>query len=528
MSQPSTQRALVTKRRALREKIESTKEFLKILFRKKSAVAGVSIVLFFTILGALADYITEYSYRDTAIAADFAMPSWAAPPDVPRNINFYFKTFELVSKKGDDTVKVEFKQLEDGGAEVVITGSGVANIVLASVEQLEYPYRPARSMYLESHITVTNATESIAWYNVKFAIENIDLVKQNATLEIGDNITIPRGFYVFYDEIGQKIFTLYEYLNEPLDRSVSATLPNPILNRIQPYVDLKTMEGLIEGVNAAKELVLEKDTRLRVLVNITYYCNPMDFMVRCPENASLRVVVKPVHLFIKGDAHGILGTNYMGADVWAQFVYGARSAVVLGLAVSTAIVVLGLVVGLIAGYRLGTLTDHVLTFTIDLVYFIPLLPMVMVVGIVFGRALYLIYAVLILLAWPGVARTVRHWTSTLRSSLYVEAARAIGAGDLWILTRHIAPQVIPYVVYSIVMSVPGVIAFEAGIQLIGFGDPEAPTWGRMISESYWGGGFLNNAWWWIIPPILGLVGISIGFALIGLALDEIVNPRLRR
>ena len=521
-------RARIRTTTAVREKIRSLRDFLSILFKKKSAIAGVTIVVFFTLLGGLADYITEYSYRDTAIAADFAMPSWAAPPDVPRNVDFYFKTFKLLEKKGDETVEVEYRQLEEGGAEVIITGTGEANIVLASEELLEYPYRPAKSLYLESHITAVNATENIAWYNIKFAIENIDLVEQNATLEIAEGIVIPRGFYVFYDEIGQRIFTLYQYLNEPLNRSIAATLPNPILNRIQPYVDIKTMEGLIEGVNAAKELVLEKDTRLRILVNITYYCNPMDFMIRCPENASLRVVVKPVHLFIKGDAHGILGTNYMGADVWAQFVYGARSAVVLGLAVSTAIVILGLAVGLIAGYKLGTLTDHALTFTIDLVYFIPLLPMVMVVGIVFGRSLYIIYAVLILLAWPGVARTVRHWTSTLRSSLYVEAARAIGAGDLWILTRHIAPQVIPYVVYSIVMSVPGVIAFEAGIQLIGFGDPEAPTWGRMISESYWGGGFLNNAWWWIMPPILGLVGISIGFALIGLALDEIVNPRLRR
>ncbi|MET1129175.1 MAG: ABC transporter permease [Thermoproteota archaeon] len=525
MSEARRYRALA--RRAARERVRAVREFLAVLFKKKTAVAGLSLIVLFAVLGGLADYITEYSYRDTAIAADFAVPSWAAAPDVPRNIKFYFKTFELLEKIGDDAVKVELKQLDEG-VELTITGTGWASIVLASKEVLAYPYRPAKSMYLESRVAVTNATDKMAWYNVQFAIENIDLVKQGATLKLRDNITIPRGFYVFYDEVGQKIFTLQQYVDEPINKSVAATLPNPILNRIQPFVDLKTMEGLIEGVNAAKELILEKDTRLRVLVNVTYYCNPMDFLARCSEGAGIKVVVEPVYLFIKGDAHGILGTNYMGADVWSQFVYGARSAVVLGLAVSTAIVILGLAVGLVAGYRMGTTTDHVLTFVIDLVYFIPLLPMVMVVGIVFGRDLYIIYAVLIMLAWPGVARTVRHWTSTLRSSLYVEAAKAIGASDLWILTRHIAPQVIPYVVYSIVMSVPGVIAFEAGIQLIGFGDPEAPTWGRMISESYWGGGFLNNAWWWVMPPILGLIGISIGFALVGLALDEIVNPRLRR
>lgn len=509
------------------ERVRGAREVIVLLLKRRIAVVGLALILFFTVLGALAGYITEHSFRETGVAADFAMPSWAAPPDVPRNVKFYFKTFELIKKEGDDTVKVDVKSNGDGVV-VTITGTGQASIILASKDTLYYPYKPAKSMYIETQVIVTNLTDKMAWYNLQLAIENIDLVKRNATLKLSNNVTIPRGFYVFYDEVGHRVFTLYGYVNEPLNKTVSATLPNPILNRVQPYVNLETMEGLVEGVNAAKELLLEKDTRLRVLVNITYYCNPLDFMAKCQEGAGLRIIVKPVYVFIKGDAYGILGTNYMGADVWSQFVYGARSAIVLGLLVSTAIVVLGLVVGLVAGYRMGTATDHTLTFMTDIIYFLPLLPLVMVVGIVFGRSLFIIYTILILLAWPGVARTVRHWTATLRSNLYVEAAKAIGASDMWILAKHVAPQVIPYVVYSIVMSVPGVIAFEAGIQLVGFGDPEAPTWGRMISEAYWGGGFLNNAWWWVLPPILGITGISIGFALIGIALDEIVNPRLRR
>ncbi len=508
--------------------LKSLVENAKLVLRKKVAVAGIVIIMFYVILGALADVITQYPYSETGLAADFAMPEWLAPPDVPRNMRHVFRDFELANITKTGEVQVQFRKLEEGGFELVIRGAGEANVSLIAKDLLYYPYRPAKSMSFDSWYYTVNVSKEMPWYNVIFTALNVDIIRKGEKLEIGDNLTIPKGIYVFHNEVRTKIFVLRPYLNEPLNRSVSVALPNPILNRIQPYFDPKTMSGLIEGVNAAKEILLEKDTRLTVMVNVTYYCNPMDFMLRCSDDAGLKIVVKPVDVFIKGEAFGILGTNYMGADVWSQFVYGARSAVALGLLVSTAIVLLGLIFGLAAGYRIGSLTDHVLTFIIDLVYFVPLLPMVMVAGIVFGRTLFVVYLVLIVLAWPGIARTVRHWTASIRENLYVMAAKAIGASDLWIMIKYIAPQVIPYLVYGIVVGVPGVIAFEAGIQLIGFGDPEAPTWGRMIAEAYWGGGFLNNAWWWFMPPIIGLISISLGFMLIGLALDEIVNPRLRR
>jgi peptide/nickel transport system permease protein len=508
--------------------LASVLETAKLVLRKKSAVAGLAIILFYAFLGALADVITEHHYAETGLAADFAMPEWLAPPDVPRNLRFTFSTFEILVVEKEGEVTIEFRQLETGGFELLISGVGVVNVSIASRETLLYPYRPAKSMALDSAYSATNTSQVVPWYNIVFIVENVDLRRRGEVLELADNITIPRGIYVFYDEVKLRVFTPFPLVNEPLERSVSAALPNPILNRIQPYYDPKTMIGLIEGVNAARELLLERNTRLRVAINITYYCNPLDFLMRCSEAAGLKFRIEPVQLTVKGEAFGILGTNYMGADVWSQFVHGARSAVVLGVLVSMAIVLLGLMFGLIAGYKMGSLVDHALTFIIDVVYFIPLLPMVMVVGIVFGRSLFMIYLVLILLAWPGIARTIRHWTSAIRENLYVMAAKAIGASDLWIMTRYIAPQVIPYLVYGIVIGVPGVIMFEAAIQLIGFGDPEAPTWGRMISEAYWGGGFLHNAWWWFMPPIIGLVSLSLGFMMIGVALDEIVNPRLRR
>lgn len=518
-------------------------EILVLVFRKRAAVVGVSLMILLTMLGGLAPVLTPYSpVMREVVAGDFATPEWVAPPDVPRNLGKTFDRFKVENRvvQGDVTINL---LRTSGGFEVVFEGSGYASLLIVSEEFIEYPYRPARSIDVRIAFNATYLEgKGEAWYNVDTLLVNRDLLERNerrnlrATLPDGSTVEleVPRGVYSLYDLVTTRVGWIYDYFKGPLRVSAPAVLPNPMRNMVQPYIrsirDPITRERLSQlfgEVNAAKELLLERGTRIYVAINVTYYCDPASFMMRC-QNGALRVSYAPVRVFIKGDAFGILGTTAYGNDVWSQFLYGARSAVVLGLAVATVTTLVALVFGLVAGYRAGTYTDHSITLLTDIIYFIPVVPLVMVVGLVFGRTLWNIYAVLIATAWPGGARIIRQWTMTLRSSLYVEAAKALGASEWRIMIKHIAPQLVPYLVYRIVMAVPGVVFFEAGIQLLGFGDPEAATWGRMINEAYYQGAFLMNAWWWIIPPIAGLVMLAAGFVLFGMALDEIVNPRLRR
>jgi len=518
-------------------------DVLLIVFRKKTAVVGISLIAILAVLGGLAPVLTPYSPSTReVVAGDFAAPDWAAPPDVPRNIIKTFSSFKVEKQSTSGDVKVKLIRTSEG-FEVLFEGSGYASLLLVSEDYIEYPYKPARSIDVRlSFESKYVEGKDQAWYNVETLMLNRDLLEKGEKLtfniSLPENRTIlfevPRGIYSLYDVVTTRIGWIYDYYKGELSLPISLVLPNPVRNMVQEYVrsikDVAVREKVADAVskvNAAKEILLEKGTKLYVAVNVTYYCNPMNFMMRCSGGA-LRVSYSPVRVFIKGDAHGVLGTTAYGSDVWTQFLYGARSAVVLGLAVASVTTFVALLFGLIAGYRAGTYTDHSITFLTDVIYFIPMIPLVMVVGLVFGRTLWNIYAVLIALAWPGGARIIRQWTMTLRSSLYVEAAKAMGASEWRIMIRHIAPQLVPYIVYRIVMAVPGVVFFEAGIQLLGFGDPEAPTWGRMINEAYYQGAFIMNAWWWIIPPILGLIMLSAGFVLFGMALDEIVNPRLRR
>lgn len=516
---------------------------LLIVFRKKTAVIGVSLIAILAILGGLAPILTPYSPSTReVVAGDFAVPDWAAPPDTPRNVIKTFSTFKVEKQKVVGDVKVELVNTS-GGFEVLFEGRGYASLLLVSEDYIEYPYKPARSIDVRfSFRTSYIEGKDQAWYNLETLMLNRDLLERGEKLVLNVSLPdgrtmlfeVPRGIYSLYDIVNTRIGWIYEYFKGELTLPVSVVLPNPVRNLAQEYVrtikDTIVREKVSDAfsyINAAREILLEKGTKIYVAVNVTYYCDPMNFIMRCSEGA-LRVSYSPVKVFIKGDAHGVLGTTAYGGDVWTQFIYGSRSAVVLGIAVASVTTFVALLFGLIAGYRAGTYTDHSITFLTDIIYFVPTIPLVMVVGLVFGRTLWNIYAVLIALSWPGGARIIRQWTMSLRSSLYVEAAKAMGASEWRIMIKHIAPQLVPYIVYRIVMAVPGVVFFEAGIQLLGFGDPEAPTWGRMINEAYYQGAFVMNAWWWIIPPILGLIMLSAGFVLLGMALDEIVNPRLRR
>ena len=96
------------------------------------------------------------------------------------------------------------------------------------------------------------------------------------------------------------------------------------------------------------------------------------------------------------------------------------------------------------------------------------------------------------------------------------------------MLKHLVPNVLPIAFASLVLSVPSAILFEATLSFLGFGDPRAPTWGKMLHHAFGFGGFTQLAWWWIIPPGLAITFLCLAFVFMGHAVDEVVNPRLRR
>lgn len=171
--------------------------------------------------------------------------------------------------------------------------------------------------------------------------------------------------------------------------------------------------------------------------------------------------------------------------------------------------------------------DQLLMFFTDTVLQTPTLPIILLVILVFGRNLYLIIAILALMSWPSLARQMRAWVLSLKERAFVEAARAIGASDLYIMFRVIAPQTVPLIAYVFILGVPSAVFIEIGLSLIGFGDPFLPSWGKMINEAFYGGAYTKLAWWWVAPPIAAILLLALCFVLIGFTLEETIQPTLR-
>ncbi len=222
----------------------------------------------------------------------------------------------------------------------------------------------------------------------------------------------------------------------------------------------------------------------------------------------------------------LLGTDAQGRDIWSQLVYGSRVALIVGFAAAFFSITIGVVIGLVSGY-FGKAIDSVLMRLADVILVLPFLPLVIILAAVLGPSIWNIVWAITLVGWPGVARTIRAETLSLKERPYIDAARITGASHSRIMFRHIAPNVMPLAFLFATFSVSGAILTEAALSYIGLGDPTSMSWGMMLHTIQTSGAQLT-AWWWLLPPGVAITLICLGFFMIGRAFDEIVNPRLRK
>jgi peptide/nickel transport system permease protein len=241
--------------------------------------------------------------------------------------------------------------------------------------------------------------------------------------------------------------------------------------------------------------------------------------------ASVRVNILDIYQAPSG-AHP-LGTDDGGKDVFSSLLYGARVSLLVGFAAAAIALVIGGIVGIVAGYRGGWVGSLLMRIT-DFFLVIPDLALQIVLVAIIGPSLGTIILVIGVLGWTTTARLVRSQTLSVRERKYVMRARAIGAGDAHILRRHILPAVLPLMLANMVLVISLAILAESTLAFLGLGDATVISWGQMLNYAFGRGAVSAGAWWALLPPGFAIVWVVLGTTLLGTALEDALNPRLKR
>jgi peptide/nickel transport system permease protein len=220
-----------------------------------------------------------------------------------------------------------------------------------------------------------------------------------------------------------------------------------------------------------------------------------------------------------------LGTDYIRRSVWAQFVWGSRVSLFVGLAATVLTMLIGSVVGIVSGFVGGKLDAFLMRIT-EWFLVIPFLPLAIVLASVLGRSVWNIIFVIGITSWPSTARLLRAQVLTVKQRLFVDRARSLGASGPHIVNHHILPNVMGLILANATLAVPISILTETTLAFLGLGDPTAASWGKTLEEAFVNGALVRNAWWYFLPAGLGILAVVLAFTLIGRTLEEIANPRL--
>jgi peptide/nickel transport system permease protein len=233
---------------------------------------------------------------------------------------------------------------------------------------------------------------------------------------------------------------------------------------------------------------------------------------------------------LKPSAEHWLGTDKSGRDVFTRLLYGGRVSLLVGISCTFFVVVLGTIVGSIAGYFGGRIDNMMMRFT-DFILNFPFLVFVIVLGtIFFGKlnGLAVLIIVISALSWGGVARIVRSKILAEKENEYILAAVSIGCSPIKVIGKHLIPNVLSTIIVQSTLLFASMIVAESGLSYLGFGVPsEIPSWGNMLSFAREPDVLQGKPWIWVPPAlIITLTILSINF--VGEGLKDAFNPRSRR
>jgi peptide/nickel transport system permease protein len=220
-----------------------------------------------------------------------------------------------------------------------------------------------------------------------------------------------------------------------------------------------------------------------------------------------------------------LGTDQSGRSELLLLAWGSRPSLLIGIIATALTMVLGTVIGLVAGHYQGIVGRLLMTVT-DWFIVLPSLPLAIALSAVMGEGDTSITIAIAVTSWASTARLLRAQTLAVEARPFIERARALGAGNTQIMIRQVLPNVVPLILVSATLTVAGAILDQATLTFLGLGNPTEVSWGSMLNTAFANGDITAGAWWTLVPPGLAILVVVLGFSLTGRAVERVLNPRL--
>lgn len=243
----------------------------------------------------------------------------------------------------------------------------------------------------------------------------------------------------------------------------------------------------------------------------------------------INVEMDEVETHIGGAVYGVFGTDRDRRDIFLGWVWGARYGLYAGGIVALTTILFGTSYGMTSAYY-GGWVDELMSRLHEIIMGIPTLPILIIVLEFWSRSINVFVLIYALLMWRGAARVIRARGLQVAQDTYIEAAESLGSGSGRIIFRHMIPQILPYAVAQAALLVPIVIMAEAGLHILGLGDPTIVTWGTILNDARAAHAVMNyeESWFWILFPGVGMVMVGFGFIATGMAIERIINPEMQQ
>ncbi len=516
-------------------RFDSLRKFIKEYRRTRLGVIGIGIIIFFVLIALAAPLLSSNNpVTTTDLSGSYSIPAWAKI--FPQYTNTPVNTY-LISGNGLST------QSTLQGWKITVRPSST------SPPPLNYQVTPSGLL-----VNFSKAKSSSTVLPI-FATSSIPTIVLNQTIAYPWTYTCDFSAGISVIPLSENLttsqLTIDMYITSVTGRVYHIDSPNVYTNPADVYQHLTSFnKGTTYSItangkdNLVSSLALASSSGVNVIrtgcgLPQDIFSNPGNITISYVIASSVpsTIMLSNPSIFVQGQAYGNLGTDLLGRDVWAQFLYGARTSLEVGLLAAIVAVLIGTLVGLVAGYSGGWIDEGLMRFN-DFVLILPFLPLLLVLLILIdlsnlSTVLNPELVILLLIAffsWSGIARIIRAQVLSVRERPYVEASRALGAKDRHIIWKHVLPNVMGLVYANMALTVPAAILTEAAVTFLGFGSPSIISWGTMLSSAREAFTSTQHSfvWWYFFPPGIAIALLSMSFIFVGFSLDSVLNPRLRQ